>query len=387
VKSFRQTLKTYFFPDREVTVECARINSRRILFGTPFVVVIHMALILVFFFNNTESDPVSSLWRMSLLITHSIMLAATLIAFFIAFYILKNNGAVKLMLFLQYYVMFIMVSGAIGIAAIDQLVTTNITAYTLINLAVAAFLLFHPLRSLLCYSLSFSAFFFIIAYNHPAAATLLSNRINGASAVALSFLLTLILWRQSYVTVTQRKRIDDQRKELEDANRKLEKMAFVDSLTGLSNRLHFDQVLQKEISLNWRKGCESHLIMLDIDHFKKINDAYGHPIGDTLLVEISRLLSDHIRAYDTLCRLGGEEFLVLLPQTSGEEAVAVAEKLRHMLETHTFCIQGHIIHITASFGVARLSYTSDPRLITQYAQVDNALYLAKQSGRNCVKTA
>ena len=387
MKSVWQRMKNYLSPDRGIAVECARINYRRILFGAPFIMAIHAILILVFIFDNVDPDPVSRLWRESLFIIHSIMLLSTLIAFFIAFYLRKNDGSVKLMQFLQYYVMFIMISGAIGIVTIDQLVTTNITAYTLINLAIGAFLLIQPLRSLLYYTISYAAFYFIIAYSNPAADTLLSNRINALATAALSFVLTLILWRQSKVNVTQRRQIDDQNKALEEANRKLEKMAFVDSLTGLSNRLYFDKILQKEISLNCRKGYDSYLIMLDIDLFKNINDVYGHPIGDALLVEIGKLLLGNIRKYDTLCRLGGEEFLLLLPQTCAEEALAVAEKLRHMMETHAFCIKDHIIHITASFGVSRLSYTSDPHLITQYAQVDNALYIAKQSGRNCVKTA
>ena len=283
--------------------------------------------------------------------------------------------------------MAVLMSGAVVITAVDQLVTTNVTAYILINLAVGAALLVHPVQSFICYAGSYVAFHFIIALGNPALDTLLSNRINGLVSAVLGFLLTFIMWQQNQVRIIQNSRIDEQHKALEDANRKLEKMAFFDSLTGLSNRRYFDQVLQKEVSLSSRMGYDSYLIMLDIDLFKNVNDMYGHPIGDELLIEISKLLSQHIRKYDTLSRLGGEEFLLLLPQSTADEALSVAEKLRCVLETHAFCIKDYIIHTTASFGVARLSHTTDPQLTAHYTKVDKALYLAKQSGRNCIKSA
>lgn len=364
-----------------------RVNCKRIFSVAPFIMTIHIIFIFVFSFGSAQTDPNSHIWRLSLLITHCTMLFLELAAYLIAFYLRKNDKSVKLLKFLQSYVMLVMIMGAVAIVTIDQLVSSNITAYIMITLFVGTFLLIKPLLSSIYFLASYISFYFLISIFNADSNTLLSNRVNGLTTAVLGFVLSLILWRQNSVTIIQSQCINDQRRKLESANQKLEQMAFFDALTGLSNRRYFDQVLQKEISLNYRKGYESYLIMLDIDLFKNINDIYGHPTGDLLLVEISKLLSSNIRQYDTLSRLGGEEFLLLLPQTTFDDAVAVAEKLRRLLEEHVFYIKDYTIHITASFGVSRLSYTSDPQLIAQYANVDNALYHAKQSGRNCIKIA
>lgn len=381
-------VRDFYTINRVIETECARINIRRILFGTPVAILIHSVLILVIGLSKISSDGYSILWKRSLMIIHGAMLICMLVCFLIAYYLhRRNDKPLWLAKFLQYFIMSELVTGGISLAAIDQLVTINITPYIIVCLIVGTFLLIRPFHSLIYYIISFIAFYIVMAGSRLPADMLLSNLINGLAVAILGFLLTLIIWRHNNLSLIQRDRIIEQSIALEEANRKLEKMAFFDSLTGLPNRQYFDLELQKEISLNYRMGYDSHLIMLDIDLFKNINDTYGHPIGDALLIEIGKLLSDNIRKYDTLCRLGGEEFLLLLPQTTAEEAFSVAEKLRCIFESHHFCIKDHILHLTASFGVSRLSYTSDPQVIAQYAQVDNALYLAKQCGRNCVKIA
>ncbi len=388
MKSFLTKVKNRYTYNKTIEAEFARINIRHIFFGAPVAAMIHAALIVYIGFSKASNDINSLLWKRALLITHSAMLLCMLGCFLLVFYLRsKNDKPLWLAKSLQYFIMTELAAGGIALASIDQLVTTSITPYILICLTLGTFLLIRPLHSFFHYTVSFFAFYIVMASGNLPADTLMSNYINGLAAAILGFLLTAVLWRHNHISFNQRKRIIEQSRELEEANRKLEKMAFYDSLTGLPNRQYFDQVLQKEISLNYRMGFESYLIMLDIDLFKNINDMYGHPIGDRLLIEIGKLLNENIRKYDTLCRLGGEEFLLLLPQTNAEEALSVAEKLRCILESHTFCIRDHILHVTASFGVSRLSYTSDPQVIAQYTQVDNALYLAKQCGRNCVKTA
>lgn len=164
-------------------------------------------------------------------------------------------------------------------------------------------------------------------------------------------------------------------------------MAYFDSLTGLPNRRHFDEVLQKELALIERKGHQSCLVMIDVDDFKGINDIYGHPAGDCFLAQLGGLLAQSIRKYDTLCRLGGDEFIALLPQTTLEEATAFAESLRERMVPYSFKIESVTIRATASIGVARLAGSREETLIKHYADVDKALYQAKQSGRNCVRCA
>jgi two-component system cell cycle response regulator len=122
--------------------------------------------------------------------------------------------------------------------------------------------------------------------------------------------------------------------------------------------------------------------MCDIDHFKSVNDTYGHLAGDDLLRELAALLQSSVRENSTLVRLGGEEFVILAPGTSLDEGKRFAERLRKLVENHRFLICGHEVRITMSIGVAALTGSEDIR--DYYNRADRALYAAKEQGRNQV---
>lgn len=150
--------------------------------------------------------------------------------------------------------------------------------------------------------------------------------------------------------------------------------AVIDPLTGLTNRRTMDEVLE-----NWRKNeMDYAIIMLDLDHFKRVNDTYGHGVGDQVLQYLAQKLKKHARTQDVCCRYGGEEFIILLPHTPLEEAYEVAESLRKDLaETVSPC--GDIV--TMSAGIAAFSdQATTPTQVIELA--DQALYRAKESGRN-----
>lgn len=164
-----------------------------------------------------------------------------------------------------------------------------------------------------------------------------------------------------------------------------EKLAYItelsetDPLTKAYNRMKFTNSLNEEITRAMRyKHCLS-IIMLDIDFFKKVNDNYGHDIGDSVLVEASSLIKENIRKIDIFARWGGEEFIILLPETEIKGASILAEKLRHCIENHEF---HSVKNITSSFGVTELIPEEDYSSFTK--RVDEALYNAKKSGRNRV---
>lgn len=163
----------------------------------------------------------------------------------------------------------------------------------------------------------------------------------------------------------------------------LQEVSTTDALTGLYNRMHLLRVLSNEYKRYQRTGASLSCIMIDLDHFKNINDTYGHSFGDQILSAFAQLLSDTIRESDIIGRYGGEEFLCILPNTDIEGACAVAEKLRRVVEARVFTEGFFNIEITASFGVSSTSpdVTTEGGLI-QLA--DRALYRAKQSGRNRV---
>lgn len=168
----------------------------------------------------------------------------------------------------------------------------------------------------------------------------------------------------------------EQRKKAEE---KIKDIAITDELTGLKNRRFLDIVMESEIERAERFKAQLSIIIFDLDHFKKVNDAFGHPIGDEVLKQTAVIAQGVIRKADTLVRIGGEEFLVLLPETNAVGAVEIAEKIRKALETREHPIAGKCM---ASFGVAERM--EGDAYLNLYKKADEALYLAKGSGRNRV---
>lgn len=161
--------------------------------------------------------------------------------------------------------------------------------------------------------------------------------------------------------------------------------ATQDPLTGIFNRRHGMAVLTSEINRCKRFGHEMTLVMFDLDRFKEINDNYGHACGDSVLISVVAAVSKTLRDADTLCRWGGEEFLVVLPETMLDDAIHWAERARDALATTvTACVGEQAVKITASFGLASLAGT-DSTLEDLLKRVDDALYGAKENGRNQVR--
>jgi diguanylate cyclase (GGDEF)-like protein len=159
-------------------------------------------------------------------------------------------------------------------------------------------------------------------------------------------------------------------------------LAAVDSLTGLFNKRHFDEVFGKEVSRADHAGQPLSLIVLDIDHFKRINDTFGHPAGDAVLKHVADVVKSQIRANDTLCRVGGEEFAVVLPQTPQLLGAQAAELIRAAVELSVCDVAGTPIPATLSLGVAELAPGEAPEGL--YQRADERLYAAKHGGRNRV---
>jgi len=163
---------------------------------------------------------------------------------------------------------------------------------------------------------------------------------------------------------------------------KLVNFAARDGLTKLCNHRTFYQLLESEIARAKRYQHALSLLMIDIDHFKKVNDEYGHIQGDFVLSEMSRVISEQTRAADFVCRYGGEEIMVILPNTIQSEAIELAERIRRSIECHDFNASPELtIYITVSIGVSLLtdSCQTTNQLV---ASADSNLYKAKKSGRN-----
>lgn len=166
-------------------------------------------------------------------------------------------------------------------------------------------------------------------------------------------------------------------------NRKrLEETAMLDPLTECFNRRILDDLLIREVARAERYGINLSVIMLDVDHFKMVNDTYGHQAGDFILRELSRLLKTTLRKSDYLVRYGGEEFIMILPEISIENTLLVSERLRQMIEEQRFMFGAQALQITSSFGIS--SFSSRKSAADMVREADEMLYHSKNTGRNRV---
>jgi two-component system cell cycle response regulator len=172
--------------------------------------------------------------------------------------------------------------------------------------------------------------------------------------------------------------------EIKLAMEKMAELSTKDELTDLHNRRYFMEFAEREVSGSARYGQSLSLLMLDVDFFKQINDSYGHPAGDTVLIHIARLLKESIRQYDLACRFGGEEFAVIMPNTGLNDAQTFCERLREKIDQTTICYDAHMIKFTVSIGLAQFAPDNDKSITHLIKRADAGLYAAKQQGRNQV---
>jgi len=163
-----------------------------------------------------------------------------------------------------------------------------------------------------------------------------------------------------------------------------QQLAYIDGLTGIYNRRYFEMEISSEIERASRYNGHLAIIMIDIDNFKRLNDEFGHLLGDEVLREVSNAFGQQLRKIDVMCRYGGEEFAIVVPQTSGGNAMEVAEKLRRMVESYRF--PGVPVKVTISAGVAEFPAHGRTR-DELVAAADAALYVSKEAGRNRVSAA
>ena len=191
--------------------------------------------------------------------------------------------------------------------------------------------------------------------------------------------------------VSLKDRLDDSRLEVEQLRQdvvKAREEALADGLTGLTNRRGFDMALAACLSEADPSACGPSLLMADIDHFKEVNDTYGHLFGDRVIQAVARILKDNVKGKDTAARYGGEEFVALLPDTPIEGARQLAEKIRTMVERFRIkrtTDHGAVANITVSLGVA--SFKAGEPAVDFVARADAALYVSKSVGRNRVTLA
>ncbi len=261
----------------------------------------------------------------------------------------------------------------------------SVTLYALGCCFVGTLLLIRPAATLLIYGLSFAAMGWALGQSPVSGLLLTTERLYAGFASALGVALSLVLWHRFATAELLRIKVQAQRQQLETQNQQLQRMAMHDALTGLLNRRAFETQAEQAISRARRDGTHLAALMLDLDHFKRINDQYGHPAGDAVLKFTADVLAASVRDSDLVARVGGEEFMVLLSGTDPPSALDVAEKIRQRV-THAPPALNAIVegHISASVGLACFAPGQMGGFERLYAQADQALYEAKRLGRNRV---
>jgi diguanylate cyclase (GGDEF)-like protein len=218
----------------------------------------------------------------------------------------------------------------------------------------------------------------IVLTGHSDELTAIDCLHSGAYDYLLKPLEELDLLLASIQRAIQKRRLEARNLQLV---KELEEMAIRDPLTGLYNHRHMHTCLSEEIARALRYEHPFSIMMIDIDHFKQVNDSYGHLVGDFVLKRMVRLFEEHMRLTDTIFRYGGEEFIILLPETEKNEALLVADRLLDTIRSHTFDCDGNRVRITISIGSAMFPEEARdiPSLI---GLADRRLYRAKKKGRD-----
>ncbi|MBS3987481.1 MAG: diguanylate cyclase [Erysipelothrix sp.] len=365
-------------------------NMSRLYYLSLLMIPISVIHIVTFTFFVVPETQEATWWRMGIIILHSLMVAMSSVISFLIFWIDNyERELIRLKLIIQILSTIVVMILGVGIAVVDQWVTTSISPFIIVSIMMALVVLMHPLISTLVYIGLFTLFVFTMPIIITDSLILTSTIMNGVTVVMMAVGLSNIMWyyytkneKQKRVIEVQNANLEEQKQELEQLNYRLSVLASMDSMTQLLNRREFENQVNAELSVFKDDVLSSSMMIADIDHFKRVNDQYGHPVGDELLKQFSLLLKAVLRDKDLIARWGGEEFVVMLNQANPNEAYKIAERLRRTIESTTFQINQHHIHITVSFGIAPLNTSEEEPLYTSYLRADKALYQAKESGRN-----
>jgi diguanylate cyclase len=367
-------------PGAAVRGQLRLTTLRRLRTVSLIAVPVHAAHLLGFW-GATTTTPAERDWRAGILVAHALLLVYMAGVSF-ATSASRRRAEGPLAHLVPWTSLAVFLAAGAAITAVDQLVTSSITPFLVACAVAGLVLLLPPTVALGVYLAGYAMFWWLLGLTQPDPSVLLSNRVNGLTAIALGIGLMLLQWRAEVRDAVQRRRIEAQQEELVARNLELDRLATHDELTGLINRRQLGLMAEHELAAMRRHDQESCLLLIDVDDFKLVNDRLGHPAGDRLLQQLAEQMSSRLRASDLLARWGGEEFLVLLPETDLESALDVGEQLRRSVRETSFAgVDGTV---TISVGAAPLRLSAAAPLEDAYRHADRALYEAKSAGRDRV---
>jgi two-component system, cell cycle response regulator len=212
-----------------------------------------------------------------------------------------------------------------------------------------------------------------------------ADKVEGLELGADDYITKPFQYPELLARVRAGKRIVDLQKELMETNRRLELLSITDGLTKLHNHRYFQDELARTFEESQRYQRPLSLAMIDIDFFKKVNDTYGHAVGDEVLKAVARLYKEKVRSTDLVARYGGEEFAIMMPETELQDGVTFAEQIRELIEKTAIETQSGPLQITVSIGVASVPRSQVKSAKELIVAADRTLYRAKKGGRNQVQ--
>ncbi len=385
VRDLRHTMERWNTEYALVLDEAHASNLHRTRLLSPVAAALNGLFALIFLWlvlSAADGDPAYR-WKLWQLFTHTGM-GIALAACGLAGRPLEHRHRSWPGRWLPVFSIAICIGFSILITAIDQWITAAITPFFIACIVSSLTIYLRPQMAAILYSVACLAFSWLIGFTQHNPDILLSNRINGLAVCAIGFCLSVLMWRKFTTIAVQKHQLEKAHAELQLKQRELERLTRQDGLTGLFNRNTFVELSTNELKRAKRQGSATTILLLDLDHFKRVNDTWGHPAGDAVLRNVAQNMVNTVRSTDLVGRLGGEEFIVLLPHTTAESGRKIAEKIRQRLEQSDVRWEGHRIAVTASIGLSSTTADEEREFDSLYTEADKALYLAKQRGRNRV---
>jgi len=369
-----------------VAAEIARDNLRRMVGLAVVVLCINLLHALTFSSPHGAESTAVAQWRQALVNLHLGMAGVTTLMALLAGWLHhRRPPAVATWVQLCGQAGFVMaLVFAAMVVAVDQWVTSNITPFLIACAVVGVTLLQRPLAAALMYAMAAAVLMWALGQTQADPTLRLSNQVNGFTAAVLAWALATLTWRKTARNLLLQRQLALRQAEMEGQQQALVRLATRDGLTALFNRAEIERLGRLEVARAQRYGLPVGLLLMDLDHFKRVNDQWGHPAGDAVLAAVAQELRQHVRVSDMVGRLGGEEFIVLLPHTDHAAALCLAEMLRQRVAGLQVSWGGQTLTLTASVGLASATGTAADFDIL-YRQADHALYSAKAAGRNAVR--
>lgn len=356
----------------EVEEKIKIINHRRMRIFGIVTMIIELALILFFDIPNRNK----SVYSKDYLFSHiSIFIISIIIVNYARKF--KKNPKKRIYNYLPSLSIFSFMLFMAFIGYLDQIMLGNVVSYITMLFLVGIVIFIKPPRNYIIYTIPQILLVTLILKNLQITPESIGSIVNSTIFLMCMLVVSKIIYENQLAHLL--KNIV-----LVEINEKLKHVSNFDSLTNLPNRRYFEELVKKVIENNRKAEKNSVIAIMDVDFFKKTNDAYGHNIGDLVLKEISKIIKINLSSENLVARWGGEEFIFFLPDTTIEEAEVLLNRLREKIKVMLSEVQGHRLNITASFGLTKFLSGSDEEYIKAFSLADEALYKAKNEGRDRV---